>query len=372
MTTRRAFGNIRTTRAGRYIPRYRDRQTGQWVNGPRCEFKADADVWLAQQQADLSRGIGRSDPRSLPTLLVYATEWLEHRDLAPRTRQLYSDLLRLWIVPQLGASRLDQIDAPAVRAWHHALGTATGPQRRRQAYSLLRTIFNSALDDELIRFNPCRIRGAGSVQSPERPYMSPQDVQKIADCAEPHMVPVITVAFWGALRLGELLALTRADVDLSAGMLRINKAEGRVDGRSTIGPPKTKSSIRTVSLPEPALAVLREVTKGQLPAAPLFTFKDGRPITRRQVRAGWIKARAAAGLEHFHLHDCRHAGLTLSSQLGATQRDVMQRAGHSSTRAAAIYQHTSAKQDKQIADLLSQFAAAAAAQVGEAVERGLV
>ena len=53
----------------------------------------------------------------------------------------------------------------------------------------------------------------------------------------------------------------------------------------------------------------------------------------------WRKARKAAGIEHAHFHDLRHAGLTLSAQVGATLAEVMRRAGHSSAAAAIRYQH---------------------------------
>jgi integrase len=40
-------------------------------------------------------------------------------------------------------------------------------------------------------------------------------------------------------------------------------------------------------------------------------------------------------------HDLRHAGNTLTADAGASLRELMDRMGHSSTRAALIYQHSS-------------------------------
>jgi integrase len=42
---------------------------------------------------------------------------------------------------------------------------------------------------------------------------------------------------------------------------------------------------------------------------------------------------AAAGLPGIHLHDLRHAGNTFTANAGANLRELMQRMGHSSTRA---------------------------------------
>jgi integrase len=51
-----------------------------------------------------------------------------------------------------------------------------------------------------------------------------------------------------------------------------------------------------------------------------------------------------------HLHDLRHAGNHLVAMSGATTRELMGRMGHSSMRAALIYQHATKERDRVIAD----------------------
>lgn len=58
------------------------------------------------------------------------------------------------------------------------------------------------------------------------------------------------------------------------------------------------------------------------------------------------KAGATAG---FHFHDLRHTGNTLAAASGASTRELMHRMGHSSMRAALIYQHATSERDKEIA-----------------------
>ena len=48
-------------------------------------------------------------------------------------------------------------------------------------------------------------------------------------------------------------------------------------------------------------------------------------------------------------HDLRHVGGTLAATTGASRRELMARLGHSSTRAALIYQHATRDRDKAIA-----------------------
>jgi integrase len=59
-------------------------------------------------------------------------------------------------------------------------------------------------------------------------------------------------------------------------------------------------------------------------------------------------------LDGFHFHDLRHTGNTFAGEAGATLRELMDRMGHASTRAALIYQHRTTQRDKIIADEISK------------------
>lgn len=66
-----------------------------------------------------------------------------------------------------------QLKLAAVRRWHKKLlDNHVSPVTTAKAYRLLRAIMNTAVEDGLIRRNPCRIKGAGSEDSPERPVLT--------------------------------------------------------------------------------------------------------------------------------------------------------------------------------------------------------
>lgn len=69
----------------------------------------------------------------------------------------------------------------------------------------------------------------------------------------------------------------------------------------------------------------------------------------------WTKACAAVGMPELHFHDLRHTGGTLSAATGATLKELMARLGHSSVRAAMIYQHATRDRDQAIAKALGTF-----------------
>ena len=66
-----------------------------------------------------------------------------------------------------------------------------------------------------------------------------------------------------------------------------------------------------------------------------------------------MRARAKAGVPEVHFHDLRHTGTTLTAQSGATLSGLMSRMGHSSTRAARLYLHTTSERDRAVADALN-------------------
>ncbi|MET7850449.1 tyrosine-type recombinase/integrase [Streptomyces avermitilis] len=82
----------------------------------------------------------------------------------------------------------------------------------------------------------------------------------------------------------------------------------------------------------------------------VFVGARGGVLRRNNFRRIWLRALKATGLGDVHFHDLRHTGNTLAATGGATTRELMHRMGHSSVRAALIYQHLVNGRDHQIAD----------------------
>lgn len=367
--SKRQFGSLRRLASGRWQARYLT-PDGVSLTAPQTfTTKAEAAAFLASVETDLRRGAW-TDPTlaSDVTVAEYGARWISERTvkgrpLAPRTVDTYQHSLRYWIAPTLGQRRLVDINPADVRAWHQDVMSQTGPTATRQAYALLRAIFTTAVADDLVARNPCRIRGAGQPHSPERPLIGVETVDALAAAMPAHLRAFVLVAFWGHARLGELLALRVGDVDLEAGTLRIERQSVEVDGEGVrVTTPKV-GSIRTVHLPAPGVDAVRQQlgTRPTDPSAALFARPDGAELRAHHVHAAWASARRTVGHPELHLHDLRHAGLTLSAQSGATLAEVMRRAGHVSTAAAMRYQHAAEERDSEIAKLMTARARKASA-----------
>ncbi|MGN9841490.1 site-specific integrase [Nonomuraea sp. H19] len=208
------------------------------------------------------RGYGGAPRRRLGKVSFkeYGTAWIDERaGLRPKTVQLYEGLLRIHLVPTFGNCAMSEIKVAHIRKWRkQLLDGGVGPVTVAKAYRLLKAIFNTALEDGLIKSNPCTIKKAGKEDSPERPVLTMKQVFTLADAIEPRFRMLILLATFASLRWGELAALQRKNVDLKAGTIRVVGTTTELkDGSVTIGPPKSEAGKRIVSIPATLLSDLR-------------------------------------------------------------------------------------------------------------------
>ncbi|MEV0151984.1 MULTISPECIES: tyrosine-type recombinase/integrase [unclassified Nonomuraea] len=89
----------------------------------------------------------------------------------------------------------------------------------------------------------------------------------------------------------------------------------------------------------------------------IFVGPDDGPLRNTNFnRRVWAKALQDADLPKIHFHDLRHTGNTLAASAGASIRELMARMGHSSTRAALIYQHSTDERQREVARKLDALA----------------
>lgn len=366
---RRRFGSVRQYRSGRWTASYLD-PTGLRRHSPETfETKTDAEVWLSQVEADLTRGDWTDPDAGAVNFEEYALRWIDERGLAPTSEELYRRLLRLHVLPGFGHLDLDQVTPGGVRTWRAERLDATGATTVAKSYRLLKAILQTAADDELIRRNPCRIKGAGKEDAEERPIASVEQVDAVAEAVGPRWRLMVYLAAYGSLRPEEQAELRRTDVVLpdepdefkrrrdvarEPVLLRISRASPELTtGRRVTGDPKSRAGKRTVVLPGfLSVDVRRHLDwfAAKEPDGLLFVGERGAPFRRSTFGRKWRKARTKVGLPgNFRFYDLRHTGNTLVAQSGGTLKDAMVRAGQSSERAALIYQHSTLERQKEVA-----------------------
>jgi integrase len=189
--------------------------------------------------------------------------------------------------------------------------------------------------------------------------VSLDEVQALINAMPERMRPLVVLGAWGGLRRGEMLGLQRQDIDLLKGTIRIDRSAQEINNRRVIGPPKTRAGFRTLHIPESTLELLKrhlDSFVGSQPDAWILTGEKGQPLNKRMITKYWNQARKSINRTDLHLHDLRHFHLTLVATQGATTKEIMARAGHSTPRAALIYQHATDDRDRTLANLLEPLA----------------
>ncbi|WP_405018035.1 site-specific integrase [Kitasatospora sp. NBC_00070] len=360
---RRRFGSVRKLPSGRWQVRYYDPVTNERRPDEKTyATKTEADIRLSQIEADMSRGVWVDPDAGSVNFGEYADTWLKDRKLGATTRERYEGVLRLHIKPPLGSLFVSGITAPRVRAWRTALlDSGVGEPTVVKAYQMLRAIMNTAVDDELIRRNPCRIPGADAYDVPERPVLTVPEVYAVAAAIQPQWRALVLLTAFTTLRLGELAALRRRDVDVEARLLRVRRNQAELSsGKLLTKSPKSQAGFRPVAFPADIVPDLVHHLEHHAAAGQdgrFFVGPRGGRLRRSNFRDDWIAARTKAGVtEDVHFHDLRHTGNTLASQSGASTRELMTRMGHSTAKAALNYQHMTSDRDRAIADKMGEAA----------------
>lgn len=371
---RLSFGRTRQERSGRWSAAYRHRGV---LHRAVATFptKQSAVAWLDGEAhlIDLDR---RTPGTWTPpadratkaaaahlTFREYAKAWLAQRNIAPRTRENYTYHLEDNIYPGLGDRVLTEITPGDVRLWFASLDPER-ETRNARAYGVLTAVLNTAVDDGLLDRSPARIKGASAVKHTKRSVvlLEADELAALAEAMPENLRLTVLLTGWCGLRRGELLALTRTDVAKDGSTVRIDKGVVLVNRRYVLGPPKTRESKRTVTVPthlRPALMAHLAEHVGRSRDALLFPDPvTGGFFTEGRFRGPFFAAREAIGHPELHFHDLRHFGGVMAAVAGATTREVMDRLGHTTSSAAMRYQHVAAGRADALADRLSALAAA--------------
>lgn len=363
--SRRRFGRVRRLPSGRWQAGYLG--PDDKIHYAPGTFASDiaAEGWLADIRRKIDAGTYGVVQRSGGiTLSAYAESWIEQRNLRPRTRALYESMLKRLILPGLGEAKIVSLSPARVREWHAELGSDR-PTRNAHAYALLHAICQTAVQDEVIDANPCRIRAA--MQTKRRrdvDILTPAELDRLAKKMPPRLRASVLLAAWLGLRWGETSELRRGDVSDDCSVVRVRRAVTYRAGQFHTGAPKTTAGIRDIAVPPHIRPALRAHLKNHVGRSQdALLFPDDTPGTPENThmhgdryRPHWERARAAIGKPNLRVHDLRHVGAVLAAQSGATTAELMHRLGHTTPQMALRYQHVAEGRDAEIAARLSRLA----------------
>lgn len=246
---------------------------------------------------------------------------LYKRKLAEKTRESYTRLDTL-ISPIIGEKELEAITPDDIQAAIISAEVQAGGRQAQLVYTLLHAAFRRAVRSGHIRQSP--------VEAVDKPEHEGKQGRAIEGADWQLLAPIIreSVAFslacFAGLRRGEVLGLRRGDIDLEAGLIRVERQRVRVGGQIVAAAPKSSAGVRVVPISPELLPIITRAVRFLLPAAYLV------PISPETLGRRWSAAQKAAGItKPYRLHDLRHTYATRLMLEGINPRVLQYVIGHS-------------------------------------------
>lgn len=280
----------------------------------------------------------------------YMERWLfgEMRaHLKPSSFQTYERLFRLHIRPALGpldVTALTSADVYGLLTALSARGLSLTTQKT--VLRLLSAAMKSAAEEELILKNPCaRVRLRASAQDQRVLTDAEQRTMKAALLGSQDAAALL--ALYTGMRLGEICALSWADIDFEQRTLCVRRTVQRIASSQSGGPktrlvitePKSAASRRMLPVPD---FILMQLSALRAQSDSPYVFGRGeRAADPRTIQRRFARAAQQLSLAGVHFHTARHTFATRMLETGADVKTVSTLLGHSSAKTTLdFYAHS--------------------------------
>lgn len=242
----------------------------------------DAKRWKAKAEHESSQGEFIDTRRGDMLLKDYIEQhWWPGRTDEPSTAGPMRSRIWRHIIPLLGAKRLRDIDAAALRVFKAELLTRVDGSAS-VVWTHLSTILEAAVDDQRILRNPCR--SSRTVKAP-RPAKGKAKAwtRETADAVRENLQPryklALDLAVGAGLRQGEAFGLGLDDVDFDTGFIHIRRQlRWDVRGRPYFRLPKGDKT-REVPIPPRLLARIKAAVGEFPPVECTLPWRNPEPPT---------------------------------------------------------------------------------------------
>lgn len=356
------MSSIEKTEHGTYRVRYRTPDGRS--RSKSFKRRADADAFAATVETSKLQGT-YTDPSLGKTRFG---DWAKHVqdsriNLAPTTRARDDSYFRSLILPYFADEPLARVNPVQVQKWVNTLvAEEYAPGTIRKAYQLLSAVFNSAVNSDLIPRSPCRGIKLPKDVKEEMRFLSAEEVEQLADAIDPRYRALVLTGAYAGLRPGELFGLKVNRLDMLRRQLKVVEALTEVSGKIRLGPPKSKASKRTVTMPEFLVEELAQHLAQYLdPDGWVFSAPHGGPVRRTNFRRRfWMPAVRTSVGEPMRSHDLRHTHAALLIAQGVHVKVLQDRLGHASiTTTLDTYGHLMTGLDEAAASKLDGIRGAA-------------
>ncbi|WP_144559676.1 tyrosine-type recombinase/integrase [Shouchella miscanthi] len=228
----------------------------------------------------------------------------------------------------------------------------------------LKNIFNKAIEEMVIPSNPCDGVKNLKINNKQMSFWTPDQFKEFISLIDEDdflFKVFYTFAYLTGMRCGEMLALNWNDIDRYKREINVHKSLNYLNGEVVITEPKTKNSIRRVSVNKKLIDLLDLWREKQIDMfynlnirhhdeIHIFQYREKPPtkdIFSRRIRTICNKGE----LKPIRLHDLRHSHVALLIDQREDHVTIKERLGHASIKTTIdVYGHLFPNKQQETAD----------------------
>lgn len=308
--------------------------------------------FLLKKAKDVNMGFGQ-----------FVESYLE--DLKPRlkynTYLTKEHIIKTKIVPYFENKALSDINTTDIMQWQNEIlqmrdsdGKGYSPTYLKTISAQMSAIFNHASRYYDLKNNPCKkVGNMGKKKGKEMLFWTRDEFFQFIETmkSKPLSYYAFELLFWTGIREGELLALTKEDIDLERKILHIRKSYQRLEKKDIITDPKTEKSIRDINLPDFLCDELEDYF------GMLYKCKDDTrlfEVSKHYLQHEMKRGCKESGVKKIRIHDLRHSHVAYLIELGFSPVEIAERMGHESISVTFTYSHLYPSKQKSLADKLNE------------------
>jgi len=357
-----------------------DPVTGKQRRTTRRGFRTMAEAKTALSRLELEvmeNGLPTSKRKIMTFKEVYKLWFEQHKaTVKESSAYIHNTIIKVQVLPYFGTLRVDKIDTAYCQKQVNRIFKTL--KNYNSAINLIRRIFDYAKVMKQIKTNPMNDviipKKRKTLDDTDKPvnFYTKEQLRTFLENLKEHAPYQMYVAFrvmaFTGMRKGELAALKWSDVDFENGTISINKTVAFNNaGKFHIQTPKTRKSIRTISIDDTTLNALK-TWKNELRKE---LFKQGQNIDKGDgfifhTQKGnfiikYIDKFLPSFLKKYNLppikpHGFRHTHASLLFESGASIKEVQDRLGHENIKTTMdIYTHVTKSAREKTAEKFAKY-----------------
>jgi integrase len=345
-----------------------DLKTGKRKRKKQRGFKTkrEAEKALNQVEVDLAKGTYIAPSKML--FKDFLEEWFKGKllSLGPQSTKVYRGILDFRVIPKLGNYQVSSLSPVVIQAYvndlkHEGLANST----IAKVLKIIKSSLETAKDLELILRNPASKISVPKEETKRLDVWNKDEVITFLNLAKTNIYYLVFhLALYTGMRQGEILGLRWEDIDFDGGTICVRQTLSH-DGKTFLAGAKTKASIRTITIADETIALLKKQrninSKQKLKLGSKYNnhklvmcVPNGNPINPSNLRRTFNTVINEAKVKKIRFHDLRHTHATLLIINGTHVKVVAERLGHSNVKITLDrYYHVMPNMQKEVATQLS-------------------